>query len=118
VQDLNLQEIVGVDDNVNISNFIMTGFLNSISKCETHKEIVCKIKNNNLLNHKQKLALLRYFRHNELYTQTLFNAQNLMRYVRQCLKYLPLTADQRMETEYVFSKIYKDRFKNTRSKCR
>ncbi len=112
MQDLNLQELLGLTGRVKISNEILTRFLDSIAACNTHKEIVCIIKTSNYLIHKQKLALLKYFSDNELYTQSLFTANNLMRYVRQCLKYLPVTKEQRMEVEYVFSKINKNRFKN------
>lgn len=112
MSELNLQELLGFSGRVKISNNSLTRFLTSIAECVTHKEIVNVIKNSNYLENKQKLALLKYFRDNELYTQSLFTANNLMRYVRQCLKYLPVTKEQRMEVEYVFSKINKNRFKN------
>lgn len=113
MQELSLQDLIGVNSKNKISDEFIVQFLNSIADCKTHTEIVRVIKKINYLNDKQKLALLKYFKDNELYTQSLFEPKNLMRYVRQCLRYLPLTHDQRMEVEYVFSEINKDRFKNT-----
>jgi hypothetical protein len=112
LQELSLQKLLGIDNRVEIGNNVLARFLNVVSICNTHKEIVDVIKNEALLNNKQKLALLRFFRDNELYTQSLFNQRNLMSYVKQCLKYLPLTKQQRLEVCYEFDKINKNRFKN------
>ena len=115
MQKLNsLQEFIGVNSKHKISDENVLKFVDDIKSCFTHNDIVQTIKKINYLEHKQKLALLKYFKDNELYTQSLFETRNLMRYVRQCLKYLPLTEDQRMETEYVFSQINQNRFKNNR----
>lgn len=109
-----LQEIIGLNDDYKIPDECVLKFLNDIKGCINHNDIVQTIHKISYLEQKQKLALLKYFKDNELYTQSLFESKNLMRYVRQCLRYLPLTQDQRMEVEYVFSEINQNRFKNNR----
>lgn len=111
MQELSLQKLVGINSLVEIGNDVLTRLLNTIAFCDTHKEIVHEIKQCTYITDKQKLALLRFFRDNELYTQSLFNQKNLMKYVRQCLKFLPLTKQQRLEVEYEFDQINKNRFK-------
>lgn len=112
MQDLKIQKLVGIDSRVEIDNDVLTRFLNTVAFCATHKEIVHEIKQCTYLTDKQKLALFRFFRDNELYTQSLFNQKNLMKYVRQCLKFLPFTKQQRLEVEYEFDQINKNRFKS------
>lgn len=110
MQNLSLQKLIGIDCKDEIKNDVLIRAINTISLCKTYKEIVSDIKHSNYLTNKQKLVLLRFFRDNELYTQSLFNQKNLMKYVRQCLRYLPLTKNQRLEVEYEFDKINKKRF--------
>lgn len=114
MQELSLQKLVGIDSKTDIGNDVLVRFLNTLAFCDTHKEIVHEIKQCTYITDRQKLALLRFFRDNELYTQSLFDQKNLMKYVRQCLKFLPFTKQQRLEVEYEFDQINKNRFKSNR----
>jgi len=104
-----LQDYFGLED---FTDNEILRIMNDLTRCKTYRDLSSFIKKCGYITKSQKLALLKYFNDNDLYTPSLYKGFNLMNYVRRCLKYLPLTKRERMEVEYEFSKINKDRFKD------
>jgi len=96
-----------------IPDSIMLRVFSDISKCKKYKQIYNKIKSLSYLTHKQKLALLHFFAGYKRSDQRIMVGCEIDKFIKESINFLPFTEEQKVEIEYEFSEINKERFRDT-----